>query len=120
MKTYKQWQHRQRYFEFVGPAGQIDPQGTPTVAPQVNAVVDPAQSPTDELQSVGQPMQRLLRVLKTKSPMQVMKAQQVFNAEVQGMLQDRSPGAARRGVWQGFNQAKQAKQNFGKQLQIPS
>lgn len=108
MKTYKQWQHRQRYFEFVGPAGQIDPQGAPTVAPQVNAVVDPAQSPVDDLGSIGQLMQRLLHVLTPKAPDQIMKVQKVLNAGIGGILQNKSPGAASRGVRQVFNQAKQA------------
>ncbi len=118
MKSFQQWKHRQTYFEFVGPAGQIDPQGVVPPAQMAQAPVEQPVNPVEDLNSIGPVMKRLLHTLGNKPPMQVVKAQQVFNAEVQKLLQDKSRSAARRGVFQGFNNFRQAKQNFGKQPQI--
>lgn len=55
----------------------------------------------------------LLRQLSAKSPQQIMLVQAQFNQQVQGILQQRNKGIARRGLRSTMLSARDGLQNFG-------
>lgn len=81
MKSYKQWRNRKQYFEFVGPAGQVDPQGiTPT----------PAQPMSYGQTGHDQHLVALMNSLSTKTVNQIVGVQQQFNQMVQQLLKGKA------------------------------
>lgn len=124
MKSYKQWTHAKRYMEFVGPAGQVDPQGIQTS--NAAAPVVQAQQPANvQMSQDGNPddmMAQVLKSLQNKTPQQVMAAQQAFNNGAKALLQATNAGP-RKGVANNFKSFQAAKANVPQpvqQLQIPS
>lgn len=110
MKSYNQWKHQQRYFEFVGPAGQVDPQG---MEPHPATQNQTAQDPMTQMSNVGPIMQRLLKTLSTKPATQIMQAQQMLNQQIHTLLQGKSQSMARNSLNQGINNFRMAKQQMG-------
>lgn len=68
-------------------------------------------SPEDDMPSQ---LNAAVRFLKGKSAQQIMDFQQKFNTAVQGLLTGKSKSAGKKGLWQQFQQTKDAKANWGK------
>ena len=114
MKSYKQWSHQQRYLEFVGPAGQVDPQG---IEPHP-AMANPSQmQDPSQMSNVGPIMQHLIKALSTKPANQIMQAQQMLNQQFHTLLQGKSQSIARNSLNQGINSFRMAKQQMGQPQQ---
>lgn len=107
MINYKQWNHRKYYNEFVGPSGQIDPQGIMPNNIEAPEAVEPERLNSKRM------LDRTLHSLKSKSGAELLQAQRYFNNHMNELLKAKSSSTARRGLWQGFNDFKTQRQEFG-------
>lgn len=127
MKSLNEW--RQTLTEFAGPVGQVDPMGAgaapmPNVVPQAPAGaarpgmaqtgMGQQQQPTDPQDELPVVLQNFLRVLKGRSPMQILQVRAQFEQAVQSILAQKSQSAGRMGMMTNFQQAKAMKDNWGR------
>ena len=71
-------------------------------------------NPTNPADSLPSQANQLLRLLSGKSAQQIIDTQQKLNAAIQKMLTGKSKSAGKKGLWQQFQQFKDAKANWGK------
>lgn len=109
MKSYKEWENKNLY-EFVGPNGQIDPQGT------VPAPAMP-MAPMDN-NYLMHAIDRIVHMISMKSPQQMMQLQKVVNDKIQQAYMSKSQSAANRGALMGYNDFKQMRTNHGQPLAV--
>ena len=130
MKSLNEWR---QINEFAGPVGQVDPMGQgaapmPSVVPQSPAgAARPGmaqngmgQQPTDPQDELPVVLQNFLRVLKGKSPMQIMQVRSQFEQAVQSILAAKSQSAGRMGMMTNYRQAKAQKDNWGHPAPMPN
>lgn len=114
MKSYKQWQNRKLYQEFVGPRGQIDPLGaTPQPA---SPMAPPAADASNDLGNVQHLADRMMQMLAHKPANEIIQAQQHLNTAFQQLLMTKGNSAARRGLNADYNSVRTARQSFGQSV----
>lgn len=111
------------YREFVAAQGQQAPQGPQMSQAQMppQAGQEPQVGQGQEPQAVEQPdgprlptaMPMLLRQLGSRSPQQIMLIQRALNQQIQMLLQQKNPGAARRSIRGTLVNARNDLQDFG-------
>lgn len=102
--------------EFVGPRGQLDPQGvppTPAVPMMAPNDVPPEVDPAQAMGGARMLLDRFFAAMQNRSPQSIMKAQALANQRFQQLLQDKSQSAARRGAFQQYINARDQKANLG-------
>lgn len=113
MKSIKDMRNERLVLEFMGQAPAQEP--APVPGPAVAAPNGPAAAGPDAGDDIPGLMQRLLNNMKNKPVQKIIALQQMFNKACQQMLNDRSNSAGKRGLWQQYNQARSAKNNWSNQ-----
>ncbi len=71
MRTFNEWNNRKSFHEFVGPAGQVDPQNLA------------AQMPTNDVQAL---QKRLLNLIANQAPQQINQFKQQLNQQIDQVM----------------------------------
>lgn len=120
MKSYQDWKNKKEFLEFVGPLGQVDPQGlTPTPASPMSAPQAEPEGVSPDLRTMAQQVRvpqvaTFLNLLQSKPAPVLMQVQSLLNQQINQMIQEKSKSMGRRNVWQSFNTARNNKLNYGR------